>query len=505
MALREILRRATKGRRAARRARRPGLEGLESRQLLAVSIAEFPTQLVGAHPTSITAVADGNLWFTLPQDNEIGSINPTTHALQFFSGGGGQSITAGSDGNLWFTSGTSIGTFNLTTHTFAQFSIPSGGQAVSITSGSDGNLWFTEFQADKPYPTDTLGQINPTTHAIAEFSAPVAVLPYVDVTSNITSGPDGNLWMTSSQTHAIVSFNPVTHASAVFLVPVHTTSEFIESPDGLSGITTGPDGDLWFTETMANRVGRINPTTHAIDEFFLPSPSSYPTGITAGPDGEVWFTEAARQNQIFDGPPLFIPLGVSAVASINPTTGAISTVPTPSINTNPLGIAVGPDGNLWFAEEQADQIGEAFFHPDDGPQFLSVARLGVHNQPTSLVLAFNQPLDATSAENVGNYALVGPNRRPVRIAAALYDAAAGTVTLLPASRLNVHWNYTLTVVGTAPHGVRNTFGDLLDGAGTGQPGSNFQAAINWRNLIIDSRAAARATRAAALAARARHH
>jgi streptogramin lyase len=30
------------------------------------------------------------------------------------------------------------------------------------------------------------------------------------------------------------------------------------------GITTGPDGNLWFTEMGANAIGMINPTTHAI-------------------------------------------------------------------------------------------------------------------------------------------------------------------------------------------------------------------------------------------------
>jgi hypothetical protein len=111
-------------------------------------------------------------------------------------------------------------------------------------------------------------------------------------------------------------------------------------------------------------------------------------------------------------------------------------------------------------------------------------RTGIHAEPTSLVLTFNELLDPSSAQNLSNYRLVGPNRRPVPIASAVYNAINNTVTLSPASRLNVHWNYALTVIGTTPHGVTDVFGDLLDGAGTGQPGSDFQATITRRNLVI---------------------
>src|SRR5262249_10699905 len=143
--------------------------------------------------------------------------------------------------------------------------------------------------------------------------------------------------------------------------------------DGLGAITTGPDGDLWFVETSVNRVGRINPSTHAIDEFFLPTPNSHPSGIAAGADGNLWITEAPGMNvteflTIQDSPPQFLPFGTTAVASITPATGAISPTPTPSFGAEPLGITLGPDGHLWFAETAADQIGEVTLRPDDGPQ-----------------------------------------------------------------------------------------------------------------------------------------
>src|SRR5262249_18762562 len=63
------------------------------------------------------------------------------------------------------------------------------------------------------------------------------------------------------------------------------------------GITAGPDGNLWFTElgpqlTQRNKitfpqgdVGVINPATHVITEYPVPTANSRPDGITTGPDG----------------------------------------------------------------------------------------------------------------------------------------------------------------------------------------------------------------------------
>src|SRR6266571_1365269 len=55
-------------------------------------------------------------------------------------------------------------------------------------------------------------------------------------------------------------------------------------------ITSGPDGNLWFTEESGNNIGRIT-TTGAITEYAVPTPNSDPEFITAGPDGNLWFTE----------------------------------------------------------------------------------------------------------------------------------------------------------------------------------------------------------------------
>jgi virginiamycin B lyase len=164
---------------------------------------------------------------------------------------------------------------------------------------------------------------------INEFPVPTASSgPF-----QIAVGPDGNLWFTENRGNKIGEINPTTHAILEFPIPTANS--------GPDGITAGPDGNLWFTED-ANKIGQINPTTHAIAEFPIPTAYSLPLVITGGPDGNLWFTEQDA-NQI---------------GQINPTTHAIAEFPVPTARSTILGITAGPDGNLWFTERSASQIGQ---------------------------------------------------------------------------------------------------------------------------------------------------
>jgi virginiamycin B lyase len=109
-----------------------------------------------------------------------------------------------------------------------------------------------------------------------------------------------------------------------------------------AGITEGPDGSIWFTESSANRIGRITPSG-AFNKFQLPTPTSVnysaeantsdPENITVAPNGTVWFTEE-NSNQIGEWLP----------------GGAVHEWPVPTAPYGPLDLSLGPDGNLWFTE-----------------------------------------------------------------------------------------------------------------------------------------------------------
>src|ERR1043165_3237108 len=171
------------------------------------------------------------------------------------------------------------------------------------------------------------------------------------------------------------------------------------------GITLGPDGNMWFTETAANQIGRIDPKGR-ITEFVIPQPLSAPVDIVAGADGALWFTEESGFPEgigrvttagVFTGfapdcaggqPCSLTPRGIAAtqdgliwfgdsssnsIVKLDPMTGIMTFFAIPS-NGQPRDITLGPDGALWFCEGISDQIGRmdeagnfSMFGPVTGP------------------------------------------------------------------------------------------------------------------------------------------
>ena len=130
-------------------------------------------------------------------------------------------------------------------------------------------------------------------------------------------------------------------------VPGHLT-EF-PLPNGSPApvqITTGPDGNLWFTDGYGSAIGRMTPGG-ALTEFPVSLDQiDQSSGITSGPNGNLWFTASA------------IPSGNGAIGQITPS-GELTglPIPTPEGKSGAGGIATGPEGNLWFTLFRGNAIG----------------------------------------------------------------------------------------------------------------------------------------------------
>jgi streptogramin lyase len=142
-------------------------------------------------------------------------------------------------------------------------------------------------------------------------------------------------------------FYVVGSSGGIYLSPIVATSgTIVEYPltdncAAPSGITAGPDGNVWFTEYHQNpnsnaRVGKIT-TSGAVTEYAIPIATALITDIAAGADGNLWFTESGANN----------------IGKIT-TSGTVTTY---AVGSHPSGIAKGPDGNMWFTETSSNQIG----------------------------------------------------------------------------------------------------------------------------------------------------
>jgi streptogramin lyase len=341
---------------------------------------------------SITTGPDGNLWFGIYNNPDaIGRMTTEGEFTIFYTPRPNYNpvnITAGPDGNLWF-----IGSYNLVSYIgritpegdFTEFALPTDANMIynstagSLTAGPDGNLWFTASVVGQHEVGDIVMEIVSMTPAGSMYHFPVPGV--TNVMKGITTGPDGNLWFTDFYGNHI---GRMTLGGVVTLYTLPTPNS---QP---WHITASPDGNLWFTECNGNSIGRIT-TDGVITEYPVYSASSCPTGITPGPDGNIWFTEPMANH----GNNTYGKIGHTPVSASNEY----------NVYNQPPGITVGPDGNIWvvnadYGIDQVTGIGSA-----------SLLRLIHPGNPSNTYATFQE---AYTAANTGDIiqaqavALTGP-------------------------------------------------------------------------------------------------
>ncbi len=330
-----------------------------------------------------------------------------------------------------------------------------GAGATGITSGPDGALWFTESNSGMIGRIDTSGNVT-------EFP----VLTANSDPTGITSGPDGALWFTET---AAGKIGKITTSG---VVNEFSSSLITDSEPG--SIVTGPDGNLWFTQFSTDQIGRFNPTTFQFTEFALPM-GFRPDSITLGSDGNLWFVgffspevgqitpqgvitlhpglSSTGQRSITSGPDgdlWFTEGSVNKIGKIDPITFHVTEYSDPSIST-PTAITSGPDGNLYFLG--VTPITQVYRITTSGVVTALNSGLTLYSYPSGIATGpdGNVYFTETDGDRIGQ--LVLPQT---------------SVTSLTAGPIGV-------VVGQTFSGTVATFSE----ASTIPTPSNFLAAINW--------------------------
>lgn len=103
-----------------------------------------------------------------------------------------------------------------------------------------------------------------------------------------------------------------------------------------------PDGALWVTLQMANKLGRLDPESGKFKEYPLKTSDSGPHGLVADKDGNIWFAA------IFAG----------YLGKLNPRTGDITEYRSSNgTKIDPHTPVFDHNGILWFTNEQTNYIG----------------------------------------------------------------------------------------------------------------------------------------------------
>ncbi|HLF27036.1 MAG TPA: hypothetical protein VJG32_11920 [Anaerolineae bacterium] len=224
-------------------------------------------------------------------------------------------------------------------------------------------VWFTERGANR------IGRLNVTTGQINEFStglSPNSGLADIRVAPNgwvWASGQASNrlirLVVTSTLNYNIREYSHATMAG-IFGLSVET-SEYIWFASPISG-TIGrldvvnnvvnnlsfffPAGSspfeivntgsyAWFTDPKRNGIGQFNAQTLGNLKYY--TPTLKPTGLASASANVLWFTQQSDQGAL------------GRMIYSEPVSATFGSYPIPTTGLFPTGIAIAPDGGVWFA------------------------------------------------------------------------------------------------------------------------------------------------------------
>ena len=245
--------------------------------------------------------------------------------------------------------------------TIREWAVPTkGAHPHDPAVGADGALWFTEQMQNK------IGRLDPKSGAFQEFPLKIE-----------DSGPhglvadgEGNIWFTGNFKGYIGKLDPRTGAVTEYKIP---------DPKGEDPHTAVFDGagTLWFTLQTSNMVGRLDPKSGRIELKHVATADSHPYGIAINSKGIPIFCEFATNKLASINPQTmeiseyklpegarprriaidasdrvyFTDYGGGNLGRLDLVSGAVKMWPSPGgAKSAPYGIAITPDGMVWYSE-----------------------------------------------------------------------------------------------------------------------------------------------------------
>ena len=289
-----------------------------------------------ASPQALIEGPDGRLWGSdvlttgLFQMTTNGVTSPTTSSYNAYYYAGG--LAVGGDGNVWAANGVNQ-SLDVWSGRTAQFVTSYGTNyaPAGVALGPDGSMWVTEGNGAG---TGEIGKFG-TSGANTQTAIPGAI-DAAPAPGAIIAAPDGTMWFCDNgATTQIVS------------VSTSFTFNVIQSPpsgQSCQGLAAQSDGQAVWMTTGGNTIVKIAVAgTHAVTTLTLTGNSE---NVVAGADGAMYVDE----NPSSSGPGL-----IARIPIANPS--AMKETPTISTPAGLTGIALGPDGRIWFGENGINQLG----------------------------------------------------------------------------------------------------------------------------------------------------
>ena len=234
------------------------------------------------YPHNITVTPEGIVWFVMYRANNIGRLDPRSGQFRSYPVPTPQSVPHGIDWAL------------------------------------DGSIWFTEAAAGK------LGRLDPETGDIVE-------IPNLPGGNSIIKDSTGKMYWTSGRTHQISMVDTSSRETKIY--------DLLTPKSNPYGIVVDQKDQVWWTQMIADKIGKLDPKTQEITEYPVPKLAA-PRRITVDSKGNIWFTEWRR----------------SKVGKMDPDTGKITEYAMPQANSDPYDLMVDVEGKVWVTGFQSNTI-----------------------------------------------------------------------------------------------------------------------------------------------------
>ena len=209
------------------------------------------------------------------------------------------------------------------------FALPSGARPHDVAPGADGIVWYTAQHQE------ALGRLDPATGETRHIPLGDGSAPH-----GVIVGPEGAPWITDGGLNAIVRVDPGTYEVTVFPLPDS------QGYANLNTATFDHRGRLWFTG-QSGIYGRLDPKTGDMRVFDAPRGHG-PYGISTTPDGAVYYASLAG----------------SHIARIDLDTGAAQVIEPPSANQGARRVWPDSTGRVWVSEWNTGQL--SVYDPKSG-------------------------------------------------------------------------------------------------------------------------------------------
>jgi len=224
------------------------------------------------------------------------------------------------DGSLWYTGMTSntLGRVSPKTGEIKEFPLRTPGSGPhGLAADKEGNIWFTANY--KGY----IGKLDPGTGIVTEYAMPdpAARDPHTPVFDQ-----RGVLWFTVQEGNFVGRLVPQTGVISLKNVPTPNSRPY--------GILVNSKGVPFFCEFGTNKLASINPGTMEITEYLLPE-GARPRRFAITSGDMIYYSDFAR----------------GYLGLLDPNSREVREWPSPGgAGSRPYGIAVTPDGAVWYSE-----------------------------------------------------------------------------------------------------------------------------------------------------------